>query len=341
MRVPPPTRHRSLYPQKVAPKRKTASLHCLLSPDNIGQMQFPRLSRFKRASAVARMQLTERDHEIIRLVHRYRFLRSSHILALIGDSPQQLLRRLKLLYHHGYLERPRAQIDYYHQGGSHHMVYGLGDKGAALLKHELGPTSRELSWNKKNRSIGRIFLEHALFVSDVMVSIELACRRTGIRLLTEQDLQFPDHRGRPFRWTVNVSNRMKLGVIPDRVFAVDLKRQGGKSDRAFFFLEADRATTPVMRKNLSQSSFYRKLLAYEATWSQSIHRARLGFNRFRVLTVTTSAERIRSLVEACSTLKHGQGLFLFADRGILKDPSDVFSRVWQTARNGERVGLLD
>ena len=61
------------------------------------------------------MQLTERDREIIRLVHRHRFLRSSHICSLIPGSPQQLLRRLKLLYHHGFLERPRSQIDYYHQ----------------------------------------------------------------------------------------------------------------------------------------------------------------------------------------------------------------------------------
>ena len=49
---------------------------------------------------------------------------------------------------------------------------------------------------------------------------------------------------------------------------------------------------PVMRNNLSQTSFYRKLRAYEATWSQSIHQTQFGFNRFRVLTVTTSAERI-------------------------------------------------
>ena len=304
-------------------------------------MQSSRLPRFKRASTIPPIQLTERDHEIIRLVHRHRFLRSSHILALITGSPQQLLRRLKLLYHHGYLERPRAQIDYYHRGGSHHVVYSLGNKGAAFLKKKLGPAFRELSWNEKNRSVRRIFLEHALLVSDVMVSIELACRETGIRLLTERDLQVGEHRSRPFRWAVKAGNRTKLGVIPDRVFALDLKRQDGECDRAFFFLEADRATMPVMRKNLSQTSFYRKLLAYQATWSQSVHRTRLGFNRFRVLTVTTSAERVKSLIEACSTLKRGHGLFLFADRGILKNPSDLLSRVWHTGRKDDLVSLLD
>src|SRR5664280_922296 len=105
----------------------------------------PRLPRFKRAPTVAPMRLTERDREIIRLVHRHRFLRSSQIIALLGGSPQHLLRRLKLLYHHGYLERPRAQIDYYHQGGSHHIIYGLGYKSVAFLKQELNVDFREVS----------------------------------------------------------------------------------------------------------------------------------------------------------------------------------------------------
>src|ERR1035438_3364354 len=85
-------------------------------------MESSRLPRFKRASAVPAIKLTERDREIIRLVERFRFVRSSHICSLIPGSPQQLLRRLQLLYHHGFLERPRAQLDYYHRGGSRQMV---------------------------------------------------------------------------------------------------------------------------------------------------------------------------------------------------------------------------
>src|SRR5438046_1476473 len=130
-------------------------------------METSRLPRFKRASKVAPMQLTERDREIIRLVHRHRFLRSSHIVALVAGSSQQLLRRLRLLYHHGYLERPRCQIDYFQKGGSHHMVYGLGNKGGRFLQDGFDVALREPRWSEKNRSIGRIFLEHALLVSDI------------------------------------------------------------------------------------------------------------------------------------------------------------------------------
>ena len=308
-------------------------------------MESFRLSRFKRAAAVAPMQLTERDREIIRLVHQHRFLRSPQIVTLICNGSQQLLRRLQLLYHHGYLERPHAQIDYYHQGGSRHIVYGLGNKGATFLKRELGVAFHQVHWGEKNRSVGRVFLEHALLVSDVMVAIELACRETGrIRLLTDEELSLPGDmrpKRQPFQWKVNLSSRVKLGVIPDRVFALDFPDQSGNRTRAFFFLEADRGTMPVTRHNLSQTSFFRKLLAYEATWSQSIHRTRFGFNRFRVLTVTTSAERVRSLVNACSQLERGHGLFLFADRTVLEKPADIFSPIWRTGSRDESTSLLN
>jgi hypothetical protein len=289
------------------------------------------------------MQLTDRDRQVIRLVHQHRFLRSSQILALVGGSSQQLLRRLQLLYHHGFLERPRSQLDYYHQGGSRQIVHGLGNHGAAMLKKKFGVGFREFPWTEENQSAGRIFLEHALLVSEVMVAMELACRQTGIRLLTEPELTIAfDRNGKHelFRWRVQVNGRLNLGVVPDRVFALDFKDQKGHSNRAFFFLEADRATMPVMRKNCAQSSFYRKLLAYEATWSQSIHQRRFGFNRFRVVTVTTTAARVKSLVDACAKLERGRGLFLFADRTILETPGAIFSTVWQTATPGNTTSLL-
>jgi hypothetical protein len=308
-------------------------------------MESHRLPRFERTRMVAPMQLTSRDRTIIQMVYRHRFLRSSHLAALMADSSQQLIRRLQLLYHHGFLERPRAQLDYYHRGGSHPMVYGIGNKGAALLNQEIGIPFQPLRWSEKNRSVGRIYLEHALLVSDVMVAIEVACRQNcQIRLLSHDQLSGPAENGHGIgglRWNVSLDNRQRLGVIPDRVFALEYNDRYGQCSRAYFFLEADRGTMPVIRDNLSQTSIYRKLLAYEATWSQSIHRIQFSFHRFRVLTITTSAIRLRALVEACSRLKSGHGLFLFSDRTILDKPGEILRPVWQTARQGEAASLLD
>jgi len=306
-------------------------------------MSSSRHPRFKRSATVDPIRLTERDRTIIQTVYKHRFLSSSHLIKLLGESRQPILRRLQLLYHHGFLERPRAQINYYHKGGSRHIVYGIGNKGAALLKQELGLPLRVLRWSEKNRAVGRIFLEHALLVSDVMVAFEIACRESSkIQFLTED--QLPTNIGdghRSFHWNVTLSTGEKLGIIPDRIFALKYSGEAGKCNRAFFFLEADRGTMPIKRRQLSQTSFYRKLLGYEATWAQSIHRSRFGFHRFRVLTITTSAGRLRSLAEACSQLKSGHGLFLFTDQKLLGGHTNVLSSIWQTWKQGEIVSLLN
>jgi hypothetical protein len=213
------------------------------------------------------------------------------------------------------------------------MAYGLGNKGAAWVKRSLLPSFRQLHWQRKHH-VGRLFLEHALLISDIMVALELACRnRTDIRLLSPEDLHLPKLR-EPFQWDVNIGD--KCGVIPDRVFGLELGNQ-----RCWYFLEADRATMPVTRGNLDQTSIYRKLLAYEATWTQDIHRREFGIQRFRVLTVTTNSERVRGMIEACRRLQHGRGLFLFTDAKSFQQQPDFLAHRWQTHRENERVGLLD
>jgi DNA-binding Lrp family transcriptional regulator len=269
--------------------------------------------------------LTSRDGEILKSLLRHRFLRSDHIAALSAGSRQQVLRRLQRLYHHGYLERPRCQIDYY-QSGSRRIAYGLGNKGAAWLKRELSLQFHQLDWKQKSQ-VARLFLEHALLVSDIMVAVELACRkRNDIRLLLANDLQIAKMRD-PFQWKVDIGQRQKCGVIPDRVFGFEVN---GK--QCWYFLEADRGTMPITRGNLDQTSFQRKLLAYEATWSQNLHRTRFGWQRFRVLTVTTGSERVQGIKQACQGLAHGHGLFLFLDAAALARHNDILTIPWQTCR---------
>ncbi|NJO35184.1 MAG: hypothetical protein HC869_20820 [Rhodospirillales bacterium] len=60
------------------------------------------------------MRLTEDDLAIIRHIAKHRFLRSTHLIRLMPHrSYKKLVERLGALYHNGYLDRPRAQLDYY------------------------------------------------------------------------------------------------------------------------------------------------------------------------------------------------------------------------------------
>lgn len=282
---------------------------------------------------------------IVQCVFRHRFLRSWQIAALVGGSKQAILRRLQLLYHHGYLERPRAQIEYYQPGGSRTFVYGLGDRGAELLRLGTNAPTRALEWSAKNRAVKHLFLEHALLVSDVLVALELACRQHGgMRFLSSDELPLPTatrSRLEPFRWKVSLNSNTRIGVVPDCVFGLEFADQPPDRNRAYFFLEADRGTMPITRSGLHHSSFHRKFLAYEATWLQELHRKQFGFHRFRVLTVTTSADRLKHLVEACSQLERGQGLFLFTDLNSLLATTDSLAMHWQSTRSGQAVRLID
>ena len=291
-----------------------------------------RLPRFRRASTV-HFELTERDLAIIRLVDRHRFIRSPQIISLVGGSRQNILRRLKFLYHHGYLDRPRAQLDNYHRPGSRYIVYGLGDQGGELLQQESGGT--DISWSEKNRASGRMFLEHTLFVSDAMAAIEIACRARSMQLISSDKFLPPGQSS--FEWRV-ITKKHRLGIVPDKTFALEFTDANGGAKRSYFFLEADRGTMPVARQNLTQTSMRRKFVAYAATWRQGLHTSVLGLPHFRVLTITASASRLKSLIEECSQLESGQGLFLFADKSILV--GDMLSG-WRTAKDGNSSSLLD
>jgi hypothetical protein len=293
------------------------------------------------------MVLTPRDLDILRAVYRHRLLRSSHLVALSGGSPQTTLRRLQLLFHHGYLDRPPMQLDWYARG-SEPMVYALVNRGAEMLEN-LGELKRGgVRWDTKNRNFSRVFLHHTLAIAEVMVAFEVACRiREGVQLIRPEELlaEAPPRTQAlrlPFRWQVEVRQGGKpyrLGVEPDRVFGLRFENGPEPRRRAYFFLEADRGTMPIMRKGLAQTSFARKLLAYRETWRQGLHQAHLGIPNCRVLTVTTSRERVENLVEACRALPGGGSrLFLFTDRERLGG-GGILTHEWVNGR-GEAARLL-
>lgn len=302
-----------------------------------------RRPRFERAK-VAGIKLTPRDLQILRAVQRHRLLRSTHLIALLDGSRQTTLRRLQLLFHHGYLDRPAAQLDWYAHG-SEPLVYALGNHGAAVLA--AGGEGGAPRWDK-NRNVSRQFLRHTLAVAEVMVAFEVACRDTEeVEFIRPEEVlaAAPEATRRlrlPFRWQVEVHEDDKLhrlGVEPDRVFGLRFARAPEGRRRAYFFLEADRGTMPVTRQGLGQTSFRRKLVGYQETWRQGVHRRHLGIPNFRVLTVTTNEERMRHLIAACGSLGGGGRLFLFANQGAL-DRGKVLSHEWL---NGQRevIRLLD
>ena len=295
----------------------------------------PRRSRFERPGEPDLVfRITLRDLEILRLVGEHRFLSSAHLHLWLGGSRQNLLRRLQRLFHHGYLDRPKTQLDYFHAGGSKPMVYGLGRRGAGRLRRDLDIPFSRLEWAGRPQSVGRQFLDHALMVSDALTALELACRKCGAwRLVLLDGLVCEPTRvssRRAWQWSVSVAPGQRVGVVPDRVFALEPTTPDSQGERLVFFLEADRGTMPITRSSLRLSSVDRKLRAYEATWSRQIHESKLGISRFRVLTVTSSNDRTGHILEHIKSLPRGRGLFLCTDRSRLVTAADGFAaEIWE------------
>jgi hypothetical protein len=278
-----------------------------------------RLPRFKRdPEAAGSFRITARDIEILRHIAEHRFIRSGCLVRLVGGSRQQLLRRLNLLYHHGYLERPRAQLDYYHEGGSKDLVYGLASRGAGRLRRDLNMAFHRMDWLTRKKGGHRLFLEHTLMVSDFMTALEIDCRtHPEVRLIYAHELSQPKGRGNcrePFRWTVVLPGKSRVGVVPDKVFALEMTHLAGRIERTHYFLEADQGTMPIERRDLRQSCVLRKLRAYESTHATDVHRTRLKAENFRVLIVTPQAIRAQNIREVVSNLEKGRRLFfVFSD----------------------------
>ena len=309
----------------------------------------PRRPRFTRA-APEPIQLTADDTAIIGHIGQHRFLRSTHIARLIPHrSYKKLIERLAALFHNGFLDRPRAQLDVYATGGSAPMVYGLGSRGAQLLAETNGRSQADLDWSDKNRSVGRVFIDHTLLMADLMVAATCAVlARPDVALLPAAHILAgaPDSTCRaanPWKLTTRVLQNgqgQDLVVIPDAVFGLDFTEA---RMRKYFFVEADCGTMPVVRAGLNQTSFARKLMAYLAGGGKAnAFGQQLGIGNFRVLTVTTSGERITSMIQALKDLTNaaGSAQFLFTDRSTLLAAHDLLSLEWLSGK-GEHVRLCD
>src|ERR1035437_6796198 len=147
-----------------------------------------RAKRFERRSTPAAFQLTQRDLKILSHVARHRFLSSQHLARLDGGSEQNLLRCLRILFDHQYLDRPYTQLAHVPVVGPRPMVYGLGRRGAQALRDHSAHADRS-DWTERNKRAGAKFIEHTLAIADFMVGLEIDCRERGdIKLLNERDI---------------------------------------------------------------------------------------------------------------------------------------------------------
>ena len=309
-----------------------------------------RKPRFRREGC-PNFHFTGRDREIIHQVYRHRFLSSEHITALMEGGRQGILNRLKLLFHAGYLDRPKAQGS---REGNFPLIYALGNKGAQLVAEDFDLSLGSVDWTTKNREAKPVFLEHTLGVARFMIAVELACRKVkGLQFIRPEEAAgkrpiVPKAGEKALGWRVAAKRggrSIAYSMVPDNVFGWTLSGDSGPRRAAYFFLEEDRATMPIRSANLGRSSFFKKMVGYFESWKSDLFQKNFGFRNPRVLTLTSSNERIKSMVEAGKQLDpRGKGLrmFLFAQEKTLdlSAPEKILGKIWINGR-GDTVSLLD
>lgn len=179
---------------------------------------------------------------------------------------------------------------------------------------------------------------------EVLASIEIAAiADPNLRFISSHEilLKAPEATRNelyPFRIPYRQSGRSSC-IVPDGIFGLEYARDGRKSYR-FFALEVDRATMPVMRSNLGQTSYTTKMLAYREIIARNIYKSYLGLPNLLVLTVTINERHKDQIMNRLGELAGSSTAFLFkttGDLGSLDTASfpmpEILTVPWQ------RIGL--
>ncbi|MBV9468607.1 MAG: replication-relaxation family protein [Abitibacteriaceae bacterium] len=273
--------------------------------------------------------LQERDVKLLEEVWRYRLLTTSHIELLRSLDPDPelrfvsrltLTRRLKLLYHHKYLQRIARPLS----KGSLEPVYVLDSRGAALLSRQHSGVTAHTADLARNGAA----LKHCLEVVQVRVALAAACGRSSLA----EVLQWQDAEEVKFSAQIapTGARKRKVSVLPDGFFALRVAPQ-----RFFYFLQIDsRGETPQALADTCNG--------YYSYWQSG------GFARdftvppavgFRVLFIAPTPKRVEAILSAARSLNAGHALFWVTTQEHIT-PQQILNPIWHGCASGQLTSIL-
>jgi len=269
---------------------------------------------------------TARDAQCLELLAAFRYLTARQLHQCLGGSERNLGRRLYLMWRDGLVERPAQQAilvaSHFHFGDTA-RVYGLTRKGARVLAERGVPLAHKLDWTFRPGTTRNLL--HTLDVATTMISFRRgAARLDATRFVDHADLvpHFPEATRslrRPFTVSVNLvlaGQQVRMTNVPDRLFSLHLS----DGTRFNWALEQDRGTETMSPERLSgKSTIRRKQTVFFEAFKQNRYRELWGFERLRVLFVTTGSDRriegmIRSQLEVTNGRAAGMFLYSTTDR---------------------------
>lgn len=268
-----------------------------------------RRRRFERDPSPPGLVLTPRDAAIILACYEHQWLTREQLQRITGiGGITRMNQRLRQLYDHGYLHRIRAGT----VGAGLQPVYSVGDKSGPLLGAETERPIPEIREHlREDARASALLLPHDLQVNDVRIALTAAIRN-------DPHLRLDCWLNTRESYDAYASGRALRPDAYFRFWQEDLLHA--------FYLEIDRGTTNLVR-------WATKIDRYVQYRDGGFYAARFGLQRFRVLTVAASPERLSNLKKTTERL--AQRSFWFALTNEVIADATFHQPIWW--RVGERV----
>lgn len=285
------------------------------------------LPKHERAGKPVTFVLTDRDIEILRAVNRYRYLRTGQIKRLVfpeNTTEQSARRRLKYLFHNGYLGRvmPFVRVG----EGSSETAYYVDKAGRDILQQ----AGEEIAAYATGGQVKHQFLDHALDISEFRVHLEIALAdhpTVEIHRFTA-DFEVKTHtanaigkrRYKLFDEVAHPITKESYVVYPDALIV--LKGKGSLEQyQRLYFVEIDRGTEGL---NVIKD----KVIGYSLYLKQNVF-AKFGkFKTFVVLLQTNSTKRAENIRHFLTGVD-GSELVWISEAGQVKQETIATSPIWQ------------
>jgi hypothetical protein len=215
------------------------------------------------------IHLTERDRALLYDLYHFRFLPTALVVARHFGSATRGRNRLKLLFHHGYVDRhflPTAGP------GTGEAIYGLGPAATSELATTYGLEPADVK--RRRKPVEPFFIAHELEIARFRIRVGELGAPLGVGTTD---------------WTEGSAATLRLPggrLTPDAIGWVRTRKA-----RFAFALEVDRGTMTVGRVRA-------KFDRYAEAAASGALGALLDARRFRLLVIASSTKRLISLERA-------------------------------------------
>jgi len=307
-----------------------------------------RLARTKRVESTKLPPhiFTRRDGEIVKAVYEYRVLTSVQLAALFLPSDRNpstlsstFQNRLKLLFHDGYLDR-REQPQLLSEG-SKPLLYFLDTKGARLIEDLIGDKP---NWRKADNDLSPQAKEHLIRTNDIRIAIAVSAKKHGYTVedwIDDRALKSPQMKD-TVTLKNDAGNTAKTAIVPDGFFKLVWPSSESETGVrvARCFIECDLGTMTAKASVWGRRDYRHKILAYTAYINSGMYEARYGGKTMRVLTVTTTEERLKTLKKVTEDAG-GKSRFWFTTFERIRNADMLTDYLWSVAGKGEPQAFIE